>query len=123
MQKLTTENITDVVIDQMATTTDPRIWITATALILAMAAVGTLIPAIRASRVDPLQALRTGDAEERQRRRRAASGSLEDVGEGPPRHELRATSKSKPDLCRRARAANGILSGGRRVSGLSKGLP
>ena len=41
------------------TTTDPRIWITATALILAMAAVGTLIPAIRASRVDPLQALRT----------------------------------------------------------------
>lgn len=41
------------------TTTDLRIWGTAVALILAMAAVGTLIPAIRASRIDPLRALRT----------------------------------------------------------------
>jgi putative ABC transport system permease protein len=41
------------------TTTDPRIWGAAVVLILAMAAVGTLIPAIHASRIDPLQALRT----------------------------------------------------------------
>lgn len=41
------------------TTTDPRIWGTAVVLIIAMAVVGALIPAIRASRVDPLQALRT----------------------------------------------------------------
>jgi ABC-type antimicrobial peptide transport system permease subunit len=41
------------------TTTDPRVWGTAVASILAMAAAGTLIPAIRASRVDPLQALRS----------------------------------------------------------------
>lgn len=39
-------------------TTDPRIWGTATVLIVAMASVGTFIPAIRASRVDPLKALR-----------------------------------------------------------------
>jgi len=40
------------------TTTDSRIWGTAVMLILAMAAVGTLIPAIRASHADPLKALR-----------------------------------------------------------------
>lgn len=40
------------------TTTDPRIWGTATVLIAAMASIGTLIPAVRASRVDPLKALR-----------------------------------------------------------------
>jgi hypothetical protein len=40
------------------TTTDPRIWGTAVVLIVAMASVGTLIPAVRASRVDPLKALR-----------------------------------------------------------------
>lgn len=41
------------------TTSDPRIWGTSVALILATAGAGTLIPAIRASRIDPLQALRT----------------------------------------------------------------
>lgn len=40
------------------TPSDPRIWGAAIGLIGAMAAVGTLVPAIRASRVDPLQALR-----------------------------------------------------------------
>ena len=38
--------------------TDVRVWLTAAALVLATAAAGTLIPAIRASRIDPLQALR-----------------------------------------------------------------
>jgi len=37
---------------------DPRIWATAVLLILATAGVGALIPAVRASRVDPLKALR-----------------------------------------------------------------
>ena len=36
----------------------PGVWLTAAALVLATAAAGTLIPAIRASRIDPLQALR-----------------------------------------------------------------
>jgi len=40
------------------TVTDPRIWATATALILFTAVVGALIPAWRASRIDPLKALR-----------------------------------------------------------------
>jgi hypothetical protein len=37
---------------------DPRIWAVAIGLILVTAAVGTLIPALRASRIDPTQALR-----------------------------------------------------------------
>jgi predicted permease len=37
---------------------DPRIWGAATALILATAALGAFLPARRASRIDPLQALR-----------------------------------------------------------------
>jgi putative ABC transport system permease protein len=40
------------------TTDDPRIWATAAALILAAAAIGALVPAVRASRTDPVQALR-----------------------------------------------------------------
>ena len=38
---------------------DPRIWLSAIALILATALLGALIPAWRASRIDPLKALRT----------------------------------------------------------------
>jgi hypothetical protein len=41
------------------TAKDPRIWGAAVVSILAMAAIGTLVPAIRASRTDPLKALRT----------------------------------------------------------------
>jgi predicted permease len=37
---------------------DPRVWTVAVAAIVATAAVGTLIPSLRASRVDPVQALR-----------------------------------------------------------------
>jgi predicted lysophospholipase L1 biosynthesis ABC-type transport system permease subunit len=40
------------------TPADPRIWAAAVALILTTAAVGTLVPAIRAGRTDPLAALR-----------------------------------------------------------------
>ena len=40
------------------TVTDPRIWLSALALILATALVGAFIPAWRASRIDPLKALR-----------------------------------------------------------------
>jgi len=40
------------------TVTDPRIWLSAVGLILVTALVGALIPAVRASRVDPLKALR-----------------------------------------------------------------
>jgi hypothetical protein len=39
-------------------TNDPRIWVSAVAMILLTAAAGSLIPAWRASRVDPLTALR-----------------------------------------------------------------
>jgi predicted lysophospholipase L1 biosynthesis ABC-type transport system permease subunit len=38
--------------------TDPRVWAVAVALMVAAAGVGALIPAVRASRVDPLRALR-----------------------------------------------------------------
>jgi predicted permease len=41
------------------TPADPRIWSAAAACLLVMAAIGILIPAIRASRTDPLAALRT----------------------------------------------------------------
>jgi predicted permease len=37
---------------------DPRIWVAAIALILITAGVGALLPALRASRIDPLKALR-----------------------------------------------------------------
>jgi len=37
---------------------DPRVWAAAVAAIVATAAIGTLIPSLRASRVDPVQALR-----------------------------------------------------------------
>ena len=37
---------------------DPRVWTAAVAAIVATAAIGTLIPSLRASRVDPVQALR-----------------------------------------------------------------
>jgi ABC-type antimicrobial peptide transport system permease subunit len=40
------------------TVTDPRIWASAMALIVLTAAAGAMIPAWRASRVDPLTALR-----------------------------------------------------------------
>jgi len=40
------------------TVSDPRIWASATALILVTALVGALVPALRASRIDPLKALR-----------------------------------------------------------------
>jgi len=40
------------------TATDPRIWATAVGLILMTAGLGAAIPAMRASRIDPLQALR-----------------------------------------------------------------
>jgi len=40
------------------TTDDPRVWATAAALILAAAAIGALVPAVRASRTDPVEALR-----------------------------------------------------------------
>jgi putative ABC transport system permease protein len=40
------------------TVSDPRIWLSAVALILATALVGALVPAWRASRIDPLKALR-----------------------------------------------------------------
>jgi ABC-type antimicrobial peptide transport system permease subunit len=40
------------------TVTDPRIWVSAVALILLTALVGALVPAWRASRIDPLKALR-----------------------------------------------------------------
>ena len=40
------------------TVTDPRIWMSAIALILATALLGALVPALRASRIDPLKALR-----------------------------------------------------------------
>lgn len=38
---------------------DPRIWAAAASCLLVMAAIGILIPAVKASRVDPLEALRT----------------------------------------------------------------
>ena len=37
---------------------DPRIWLAAVGLIVGTAAVGTFVPAIRASRIDPVRALR-----------------------------------------------------------------
>jgi ABC-type antimicrobial peptide transport system permease subunit len=40
------------------TSSDPRVWIAAVGLIVATAAAGTLVPALRASRVDPTEALR-----------------------------------------------------------------
>lgn len=40
------------------TTADPRVWVSAVMLILGTAAIGALAPAIRASRTDPVQALR-----------------------------------------------------------------
>jgi ABC-type antimicrobial peptide transport system permease subunit len=40
------------------TPADVRVWIAAIAIVLIAAAIGTLIPAVKASRVDPLQALR-----------------------------------------------------------------
>jgi hypothetical protein len=40
------------------TVTDPRIWLSALGLILLTALLGALIPALRASRIDPLKALR-----------------------------------------------------------------
>lgn len=40
------------------TSSDPRVWAAAIALILLTAAVGTLVPALRASRIDPTRALR-----------------------------------------------------------------
>jgi hypothetical protein len=40
------------------TASDPRVWATATFLIIATAALGALVPAWRASRTDPAQALR-----------------------------------------------------------------
>jgi predicted permease len=41
------------------TTTDPRVWTAAVGLILLAAVAGTLVPAFRASRIDPTQALRS----------------------------------------------------------------
>jgi predicted permease len=41
------------------TTHDPRVWVTAAALTIATAAIGALVPAVRASRSDPVQALRS----------------------------------------------------------------
>jgi ABC-type antimicrobial peptide transport system permease subunit len=40
------------------TSSDPRVWIAATTLILLTAAAGTIVPALRASRTDPIQSLR-----------------------------------------------------------------
>jgi putative ABC transport system permease protein len=40
------------------TTTDPRVWLAAVVVIIAVATIGTLVPAIRASRVDAVTALR-----------------------------------------------------------------
>jgi hypothetical protein len=40
------------------TGTDPRVWASAVGLILLTAIVGTLVPALRASRIDPTEALR-----------------------------------------------------------------
>jgi predicted permease len=40
------------------TVTDPRIWLSAVGLILLTALIGALVPAVRASRIDPLKALR-----------------------------------------------------------------
>jgi predicted permease len=40
------------------TTTDPGVWAVTAALILATATAGTLLPAVRAARTDPIQALR-----------------------------------------------------------------
>jgi putative ABC transport system permease protein len=40
------------------TSSDPRVWIAATSLILLTAAIGAMIPALRASRTDPIQSLR-----------------------------------------------------------------
>lgn len=37
---------------------DPRVWTAAVIAIVATTAIGTLIPSLRASRVDPVQALR-----------------------------------------------------------------
>jgi predicted permease len=37
---------------------DPRVWMLATIAIISVAAIGTLVPGLRASRVDPVQALR-----------------------------------------------------------------
>jgi ABC-type antimicrobial peptide transport system permease subunit len=39
---------------------DAGVWLAAVALVLASAAAGVLVPAVRASRVDPIEALRTG---------------------------------------------------------------
>jgi ABC-type antimicrobial peptide transport system permease subunit len=40
------------------TSSDARVWIAATSLILLTAAIGAIIPAFRASRTDPIQSLR-----------------------------------------------------------------
>jgi ABC-type antimicrobial peptide transport system permease subunit len=40
------------------TTADPLIWTTTAVIILVVASVGTLIPAVRAARTDPIKALR-----------------------------------------------------------------
>ena len=40
------------------TVTDPRIWLSSVGLILVTALIGALVPALRASRIDPLKALR-----------------------------------------------------------------
>jgi ABC-type lipoprotein release transport system permease subunit len=37
---------------------DPRVWTATVVAIVSTAAIGTLIPSLRASRVDPVQALR-----------------------------------------------------------------
>ena len=44
--------------DQL-TTHDARVWVAAAALILTTAAIGALVPALRASRTDPVPALRS----------------------------------------------------------------
>jgi putative ABC transport system permease protein len=40
------------------TTTDPLIWTVTAVVILATASAGTLLPAVRAARTDPIQVLR-----------------------------------------------------------------
>jgi ABC-type lipoprotein release transport system permease subunit len=40
------------------TTTDPLIWMVTAVVILATASAGTLLPAVRAARADPIQVLR-----------------------------------------------------------------
>jgi ABC-type antimicrobial peptide transport system permease subunit len=41
------------------TTHDARVWAAAAALIITTAAIGALVPAVRASRIDPVNALRS----------------------------------------------------------------